>query len=197
MGILWSFWERHFGGRMEWGVLLFNGIIGSILTYGAELWGWKVREEVERVQERFGRWMLGVDKCTPGYIVRDELNWNKMRVRTGKLAIGYEEKVRGSDKKLAKNSCRERGTKDREGKIRDRERERYLNRCGQSSGNLERLWAENVEVKTLLVERDKEVDLQERLSQINNSNFNKSYKLIRSPGLPSYLSNREKKRERT
>ena len=35
------------------------------------MWGWKEREEVERVQERYVRWSLGVDWRTPGYMVRE------------------------------------------------------------------------------------------------------------------------------
>jgi hypothetical protein len=40
--------------------------------YGAEMWGWKEQEEVEKVQEQYLREVLGVDRETPGYIGREE-----------------------------------------------------------------------------------------------------------------------------
>lgn len=40
---------------------------------GVEIWGCKEREEIERVQKRFLRWVLGVGKYTPGCMIREEL----------------------------------------------------------------------------------------------------------------------------
>jgi len=46
-----------------------------------EIWGWKEREKIERVQERFLRWMMGVSWRTPGYMIREELQREKMRLK--------------------------------------------------------------------------------------------------------------------
>jgi hypothetical protein len=53
-------------------MMMFESMIGSILMYGAEIWGWKEQEEVEKVQEKYLRGVLGVDRESPGYIVREE-----------------------------------------------------------------------------------------------------------------------------
>jgi hypothetical protein len=37
--------------------------------YGAEVWGWKKQKEVEKVQEKYLRGVLGMDRETPSYIV--------------------------------------------------------------------------------------------------------------------------------
>jgi hypothetical protein len=63
--------------------------------YGAEIWGWKKQEEVERVQEKYLRWLAGVDRETPGYVVREECKRNKLRVKAGKRAEKFENKKDG------------------------------------------------------------------------------------------------------
>jgi hypothetical protein len=47
---------------------MFESMIESILTYGADIWGWKEQEEVEKVQEKYLRGVLGVDRETPSYM---------------------------------------------------------------------------------------------------------------------------------
>jgi hypothetical protein len=40
-------------------------MVESMLMYGAEIWGWKEQEEVERVHKKYLRWVLGVNRETP------------------------------------------------------------------------------------------------------------------------------------
>jgi hypothetical protein len=62
----------------------FVSMMESILMYGAKIWGWQEQEEVERVQEKYLRGMLGVDRETPSYIVREECKRNRMKVKAAK-----------------------------------------------------------------------------------------------------------------
>jgi hypothetical protein len=52
--------------------------------YGAEVWGWKKQKEVEKVQEKYLRGVLGMDRETPSYIVREECKRNRLRVKAGR-----------------------------------------------------------------------------------------------------------------
>lgn len=55
---------------------------------------------MERIEERYLRWLLGVDSRTPGYIVREELQREKLRVRAGMRAWSFERRLgkgRGSE----------------------------------------------------------------------------------------------------
>lgn len=76
---VWGIREKKFRGDWKRGLKMFDSLVGSVLGYGAEIWGWKEREEVEIVQERYLRWMMGLDWKTPGYIVREEIKRDKMR----------------------------------------------------------------------------------------------------------------------
>lgn len=81
----------------------------DMLGYEAEIWWWEEREEVERLGERFLRWVLRVEKRTPGYMVREELLREKLCERTGRRAWEFErrfEEGRGSE--LARKCWEER-----------------------------------------------------------------------------------------
>ncbi|KYN27787.1 hypothetical protein ALC57_02851 [Trachymyrmex cornetzi] len=69
-------WKRN--GIEEVGKFKYLGY-----TYGVEIWGWKERQRVERVQERYIRWVL---VRTPEYMIREEIQRVKLRDRAGKRA---------------------------------------------------------------------------------------------------------------
>jgi hypothetical protein len=52
---VWGRGERKWGGD-------FRRRIESILMHGTEIWGWKEQEEVEKVQEKYLKGVLGVDR---------------------------------------------------------------------------------------------------------------------------------------
>lgn len=61
--------ERHFIADIRWRLKLFDSIVRSIALYGVEIWGWEEKEEIEKLQERYLRWILGVERTTPGYVL--------------------------------------------------------------------------------------------------------------------------------
>lgn len=72
---------------------MFDSMIASITMYGAEVWGWKKQPEIERIQIKYIKWILGLEKSTPSYIVLDETKRDEMEIRSGKRALNYEEKI--------------------------------------------------------------------------------------------------------
>jgi hypothetical protein len=50
---------------------------------------WKKHEEVERVQEKYLRWVLGVGRETPGYIVGEECKRNRLRMKAEKSTAKF------------------------------------------------------------------------------------------------------------
>jgi len=133
--------------------------------------GWKEWEKVERLQERYIRWVLEVDGRTPGYIVKEERKRKKMRTRLGRRAMGYEEKIEkggGSEcVKICWEEIRKRGEKELsrwETKRRDFYRERgvLLERV-MGSGEVGR------ELKEEIDRRDVEIQQQEKFARIQRS----------------------------
>jgi hypothetical protein len=51
---------------------MFERMVASVLMYLTEIWGWKEQEKVETEEEKYLRWVLGVDREMPDYIVREE-----------------------------------------------------------------------------------------------------------------------------
>lgn len=52
-----------------------------VISYGVEIWGWKERSGIEKIQDRFLRWVLGVERMTAGYLVREELQRETLKGR--------------------------------------------------------------------------------------------------------------------
>lgn len=95
---------------------LFDWLVSSVVSFRAEIWGWKEWEEVERLQERYIRWVLGVDGRTPGYMMREESKREKMRTKMGSRAVRYEERLeKGGEGKWARKCWEEVKNKRKEG----------------------------------------------------------------------------------
>jgi hypothetical protein len=80
---VWKRGERKWVGDFRRRII-FESMIESILMYGVEIRGWKEQEEVEKVQEKYLKGVLGVDGEMQDYIVREECKRNRLRVAEGK-----------------------------------------------------------------------------------------------------------------
>jgi hypothetical protein len=70
-------------------MMMFDSMIESILMCEAEIWGWKKQEEAEKVQEKYLRGLLRMDRVMAGYIVRrEECKRNRLRVKEGNFENG-------------------------------------------------------------------------------------------------------------
>ena len=76
--------KRKFG--KDWGkrVWLFDRLVWATVGYGVEIWGWRERERVEcSAGEVFEMGVWGLDWCTPGYMVREELQRDMLKGEGG------------------------------------------------------------------------------------------------------------------
>lgn len=100
---VWEIGKRRYGkdwGRRLW---LFDRLVWTVMGYGVEVWGWGERERMERLEERYLRWLLGVDRRTPRYLVREELQRERLGERAGRRAWGFEKRLeKGKGNELAR-----------------------------------------------------------------------------------------------
>lgn len=137
---------------------------------------------MESLQERYGKWILELERCTPEYIIREELKMDKNRVQTGKRAMSFESRAIAEEKKgLLRGSVLE-------GIRMDERRERYLRRCGWSASVCEMRRESRLDVGMFLEEKDRKVQLQERRGRIDGSKYGIEYKYgMVDIGLPKYI----------
>lgn len=182
---VWGFGERKFKGDWKWRCKLFDTLVKSVLSYGVEIWGFREWDGIEKIEERYLRWVLGVERSTPGYIVREEWKRNKFRIEAGIRAIKYECKEAVRDREILMECEKERKEDERMNIWTDSsvERKEYLWRCGVSEWEWERMNGETGKLK----DRDIEVHVQERNNRIERARYNPRYKELRTIGRPRYF----------
>jgi hypothetical protein len=188
VGCTWGIGERKWGGDLRGRMMM---VVENILMYGAEIWGWKEQEEVEKVQEKYLRGVLGVDRETPGYIVREECKRNRLRVKAGKRAAMFEDKMNRREECRILTECWREKKKNTEKK----EREKYYERNGYASEELERLRAKEKWMNVEPSERDKDTDKQERRESTKESRYNREYERCMTEEIPEHLG-RERARKK-
>jgi hypothetical protein len=130
------------------------------------------------VQEKYLRWVLGVDRETSGHIAREECKRNRLKVKAGKRTAKLEEKMDARKLWRILTECWREKKKKKES-----EREKYYQRNGYyASEEVERLRAKGRWMNAELSERDKDT-------------YNREYGRCTTEEIPEYLG-RETTKER-
>ncbi|XP_077280504.1 uncharacterized protein LOC143907534 [Temnothorax americanus] len=191
LGQVWGIGKRRFGG--DWGrrIWLFDKLIWTVISYGVEIWGWRERGEIERLQERYLRWVLGVERCIPGYMIREELQREKLRGRAVMRAWGYEKKLEeGKGGELARECWEEVKRRAKRGVSRggwEEERKEAAESRGWKIEEVEELREDGMWRGEDVLEREKRMQREERWKEIGEAKFNKWYGMIKGEGIPEYL----------
>ena len=190
IGQIWSIGERRFGGDVERKLMLFDAIVKSVLMYGSEIWGWREAVKIEQIQNTYLRWILGLTRSTPQYILLEETKRQKLRIEAGKRAIKYEEKIRDG-KNLLLTQCFLETTRRRVNSLEtkwDKERRKYFERNGMSLTKVEEERRKNTFNIKKIIDRDLEVQKQLNMAKMERSQFCNRYQHIWTIDKPQYLS---------
>jgi len=170
---------------------LYDKLIWTVMGYGVEVWGWKEREGIERLHERFLRWILGVEKRTPGYLVREEMQREMMRSRAGRRAWNMEKRLEeGRGNRIAQFCLKE--IKDRAVKRKvlsgwERERSQFFDDRGIEVQEWEEKRGRGEIEFEEIDRRDSERQKEERWERIRKARFSKWYGWVKGEGIPEYL----------
>ena len=83
--------------------MLGKYLVRSVISYGAEFWGWTKRNELEKIQLDYLRWILKSKFQMPKYLILKETDSRKWEIDWRKRAIKFEEKIHSfSDNRLRK-----------------------------------------------------------------------------------------------
>jgi len=186
---LWSLCEHRIPDNIYVRIRLFDRIVAGVLLYGSEIWGWEESQAIERIQERYLRWTLGVHASTPGYIIREEWKRDKMRIRTGGRAMSYELKALAvSSNEILLDSIKiiKEGRLNRANGWTSK-RLGYLQRCGHNAMLSNNATEAESRITVKLKERDSEEDSKETIERIRSSTYFPLYEIIRTNDVPEYF----------
>lgn len=142
MGQVWGIGKRKFGNDWERRIWLFDKLVWTVASYGVEIWEWNERGKVEGIEERYLRWVLGVDGRTPGYLIRKELQRDKVEGRAGRRAWNFEERLEeGKGSILARKCLGEMRKRWSNGRVREgweEDRKEFFRDRGLVIGEVER-----------------------------------------------------------
>nr|XP_046472570.1 uncharacterized protein LOC124214348 [Neodiprion pinetum] len=188
---VWGIGRRRFGRDREKRIWLFDRLVWTVIEYASAIWGCREWRAVEAIQDRFLRWTLGVHGRTPGYLVREELQREKLGIRAGRTAWNFERTMeRGEGSDLARRcweEIREKVEVRRQGSRWERERESFFAERGAESREVV-VRRERGEVDFREIEeREREEQRKERWKKIGKSRYNRWYRLVKGEGIPAYL----------
>lgn len=153
------------------------------LGYGVEVWRWRERDRIKRIEERYLSWPLGIEGRMPGYLVREELQREKLRIRAGRKAWGWEKRMReGKGSEIARRcmeEMRERYEKRRANSGWEKDRRNFFEERGVEIGMLERKEEEGENWYGEMEERDRQMQRRERRERIERARYNKWYKEVK------------------
>ena len=186
---IWSIGERKFRNDFKIRSLMFDSIVKSIASYGCEIWGWKEREMLERLQLVYWKWVLGLKREVPGYIVLEETKRKKMRIDFGKRAMKMEIKTFKGKNVIMKEAMQEMDRRIKRNKHTewDKERKSYWERNGIGENMIRMMIHGGKQAVKEVVERDEEIQRQTQYNSIMRSSYNTRYKQLLTPNLPFYL----------
>lgn len=194
----WSIGERIFKEDYIRRMKMFEALVESVGLFGAEIWGWRKEERLDGIKRKYTKWILGLERTTPNYILIEEGKLIETKIKAIKRAVKYEEEARNSEKILVKE-CLEEKEKDwgvgSEGKWA-KMRKRMMEEEGYGKREREKCREEGKDITKGVIKNIMEKEVRERRKRIEESRYNKEYKRIIKEEKPEYLKRRMKMKDR-
>lgn len=153
---------------------IFDVITKGIITYGAEQWGWKERKEIEKIQMKYIRWTLKLNRNTPWHTIRKETERRKILHETAKRAMRFDMTEEDSWEKACWKQIRDRNEEEWSKGKREREgngKRELLEKVGLSIKEWNSLQREEDKIEELLKRLEGEEKEEIRKEQKGNKKW--------------------------
>lgn len=88
-----------------------DSTVKAAAMYGVELWGWRRREVIERIQSRYVKSSMGLSKNTPDYVWKMEAGRESVEIQARKRAGSFLDKINKHEGEQMAKEMFERGSK--------------------------------------------------------------------------------------
>ena len=187
----WSLGEKRCRNDFRSRKMLYEYLVRSVIEYGVEIWGLEGVKEVEKIKTDYYRWTLGLDFCTPRYIVYRETGNMKMKVEWGIRVMKYEEKIIEQSKERLTRLCWEEQRLENNRQNVINLKESFLNKMGLSSQELDIIRDLGKDAKEEVRKRAKDIENQVICTKIREARYNQNYKdyidICEVDRIPKYL----------
>ena len=198
LGRIWILGERKFREDWERRMRLLDALVRSVISYKAKIWGLKEWKEIEKMQNKYIKWTLKLDKTIPSHIIHEETNRWKIAIQTAKRAMKFEQKVvQTEEDTLTKKSIRlVMATANGRTEMGERRRKFYEDK-GSSDTEVSRRIINGETVWPEMVEKGKDEERQKRIAEIRVVQIRKKDRPSDNrQGVPSYLKIAERKKKK-
>lgn len=183
---VWGLMKRARLHRLNERLYLFDSLAKAGALYGVEIWGWRKRSEMERVQARCVKMAMGLAKNTPDYIWKMEAGRRSVAVEARRRAGRYLlEIVKMGNARWPKICLREeiRGIINGNPSKWGKELKEAMEEVGDGRV-IDHIWKRGGEkmLETLLEEglgKKKDQDIQEDWTRIDKSSYCTIFKSIK------------------
>ena len=195
----WSTGERVFKDDYNRRMKMFNALVGSVALYGAEIWGWGNEERMDGIKRKYVKWILGLDRRTPNYILVEETKMKELNLEAMERAIKYEETARKSEKRIVTECIKEieRKGKGKEQSEWEKKRRAVMERANMGKEELREKREGGEGIGKEIIERIRGKAKEMRRNKIAESKYNNVYKNIKVESVPGYLLGKKKKKDRS
>lgn len=142
---------------------------------------------MEAIQIKYLRWTLGLDSCTPKYIVLRETDRAKFKVTSLERLMKFIDRAKLSERKLVKEAVAQDERMGENGKL-----VMIFREVSESTESASRLREEGKLIGEIL-RRARQIQDQSDYNRIQGAKYNKRYKDICPIGRPAYLRNIDSK----
>lgn len=136
---------------------LFDVIIKGIVMYGIEICGWRIQREIEKIEEKYIKWVLELKREMPANVLMLDTEREALECTAGKTIVRWE-KIGKKEESLEKMCWERRRKKDTKDRKEIEMKKKFMERIGWSR----RKWSRKIKEE----ESECDVEVERKMKDI-------------------------------